>query len=355
MGKEVRPDITEEEIALMEKILTVGSIQHKYAVRLQTVLSRARNRSTNDTAAFIGINIVTVSRYVRRFNEGGINSLLSDKTRLPGKQPISDEVKNELSRIVCNEKPESGTHWSTRELGKRLGIGHSSVNTILRDRGLKPHLVKQFQISNDPDFEKKLEDVVGLYLNPPENSVIFCVDEKSQIQALERSQPILPILPGVPERQTHDYYRHGTTTLFAALNVLSGKVIGDCKEQHKAADYISFLKMVNRKSPKGKTLHIIADNYSAHKTKEVREYLESMNGRFVEHFIPTHSSWLNLVERWFGEITNKRIRRDSWTSVDELEKAISDFIKTWNASGRRFKWVKSADKIMDSIAIASID
>ncbi len=355
MGKEVKPNITEDEIALMEKILAVGSIQHKYAVRLQTVLSRAKNRSTNDTAAFIGINVITVSRYVRRFNEGGINALLSDKTRLPGKQPISDEVKNELSRIVCNEKPESGTHWSTRELGKRLGIGHSSVNTILRDRGLKPHLVKQFQISTDPDFEKKLEDVVGLYLNPPENSVILCVDEKSQIQALERSQPILPLLPGVLERQTHDYYRHGTTTLFAALNVLSGKVIGDCKEQHKAADYISFLKMVSRKSPKGKTLHIIADNYSAHKTKEVREYLESMNGRFVEHFIPTHSSWLNLVERWFGEITNKRIRRDSWTSVDELEKAIGDFIKTWNASGRRFKWVKSADKIMDSIAVASID
>lgn len=355
MGKEVKPNIPEDEIALMKKILAVGSIRHKYAVRLQTVLSRARNRSTNDTAAFLGINIVTVSRYVRRFNEGGVNALLSDKTRLPGKKPISDEVKNELSRIVCNEKPESGTHWSTRELGKRLGIGHSSVNTILRDRGLKPHLVKQFQVSNDPDFEKKLEDVVGLYLNPPENSVILCVDEKSQIQALERSQPILPLLPGVPERQTHDYYRHGTTTLFAALNVLSGKVIGDCKERHKAADYISFLKMVNRKSPKGKTLHIIADNYSAHKTKEVREYLESMNGRFVEHFIPTHSSWLNLVERWFGEITNKRIRRDSWTSVDELEKAIGDYIKTWNASGRRFKWVKSADKIMDSIAVASMD
>jgi transposase len=355
MGKEVKPNTTEEEITLMEKILTVGSIQHKYAVRLQTVLSRARNRSTNETADFLGINIVTVSRYVHRYNEGGLNALLTDKTRKPGKQPISVDIKNELCRIVCNEKPEAGTHWSTRELGKRLGIGHSSVNTILRDRGLKPHLVKQFQVSNDPDFEKKLEDVVGLYLNPPENSVILCVDEKSQIQALERSQPILPLLPGVPERQTHDYYRHGTTTLFAALNVLSGKVIGDCKEQHKAADYISFLKMVNRKSPKGKTLHLIADNYSAHKTKEVREYLESMNGRFVEHFIPTHSSWLNLVERWFGEITNKRIRRDSWTGVDELEKAISEYIKTWNASGRRFKWVKSADQIAESIAKAKID
>jgi len=273
MGKEVKPNITEDEIKLMEKILTIGSIQHKYAVRLQAVINRARNRSTNDTATVLGINIVTVSRYVRRFNEGGINALLSDKTRLPGKQPISDEVKNELSRIVCNEKPESGTHWSTRELGKRLGIGHSSVNTILRDHGLKPYLVKQFQISTDPDFEKKLKDVVGLYLNPPENSVILCVDEKSQIQALERSQPILPLLPGVPECQTHDYYRHGTTTLFAALNVLSGKVIGDCKERHKAADYISFLKMVNRKSPKGKTLHIIADNVKRIKPRKSESIL----------------------------------------------------------------------------------
>jgi len=352
MAKEVKPNTTEEDIILMEKILAIGDIQHKYAVRLQTVLSRARNRSTNDTAAFLGINIVTVSRYVHRYNKGGLNSLLTDKTRKPGKQPIPIEVKNELCTLVCNEKPEQGTHWSTRELAKKLGIGHSSVNTILRERGLKPHLVKHFQFSNDPDFEKKLEDVVGLYLNPPENSIVFCVDEKSQIQALERSQPILPLLPGVPERQSHDYYRHGTTTLFAALNVLSGKVIGDCKEQHKAADYISFLKMVNRKSPKGKTLHIVADNYSAHKTPEVRKYLESMNGRFVEHFIPTHSSWLNLVERWFGEITNKRIRRDSWTSVDELEKAIDDFIKGWNTSGRKFKWVKSAEQISSSIAKA---
>jgi transposase len=352
MGREIFPNATDADIVLMDTILAVGNIQHKYAVRLQAVLSRARKRSTNDTAAFLGINIVTVSKYVHRFNEGGVESLLRDKTRLPGKKPIPVEVKNELSRIVCNEKPENATHWSSRELAKRLGIGHASVSNILRERGLKPHLVKSFQFSTDPDFEKKLEDVVGLYLNPPENSIVLCIDEKSQIQALERSQPILPLLPGVPERQTHDYYRHGTTTLFAALNVLSGKVIGDCRNQHKAADYISFLKMVDKKCPKGKVLHIVADNYSAHKTPEVREYLDSMNGRFVEHFIPTHSSWLNIVERWFGEITNKRIRRDSWSGVDELERAIDDYIKHWNKSGRKFKWVKSVEQINSSIAKA---
>jgi transposase len=355
MGREELPLLTEEDLSLMEKILFAGNLQHKYAIRLQTVLNRAKGKSTTDTASFLGINVVTVSRYVHRYNNGGIEALLQDKTRLPGKAPISDEVKNELCRIVCKEKPVNATHWSTRELGKRLGIGHASVNNILRERGLKPHLIKKFQFSTDPDFEKKLEDVVGLYLDPPENAVILCVDEKSQIQALERSQPILPILPGVPERQTHDYYRHGTTTLFAALNILSGKVIGECKDQHKAADYISFLKTVDRKCPKGKILHIVADNYSAHKTKEVREFIESKNGRFIEHFIPTHSSWLNIVERWFGEITNKRIRRESWSGVNELENAITEYIKQWNNSGRRFTWVKTAEEIKTSIKKARDD
>jgi transposase len=352
MGREIMPEASEDDLEFMESVLAAGDIKHKYAVRVQAVLSRARKRSTNDTASILGIDIVTVSRYVRRFNEGGVESLLRDKTRKPGKAPIAVEVKNELCRIVCNEKPESGTHWSTRELGKRMDISHGAVNVILRERGLKPHLVKKFQFSSDPDFEKKLEDVVGLYLDPPENSIVFCVDEKTQIQALERSQPILPLLPGVPERQAHDYYRHGTTTLFAALNVASGKVIGDCKDGHKAADYIAFLKMVDRKSPKGKTLHIIADNYSAHKTPEVRAYLDSRNGRFVEHFIPTHSSWLNLVERWFGEITTKRIRRESWSGVLELERAITDYITHWNKSGRRFRWTKSAADITASIKTA---
>lgn len=352
MGREITPTVNAEQIELMESILAAGDVQHKFAVRLQVVLNRARKKSTNDIAAILGIDIVTVSRYVRRFNEGGVEALLRDKTRKPGKAPIPIEIKNELCRIVCKEKPAGATHWSTRELAKRVGIGHSSVNVILRERGLKPHLIKKFQFSTDPDFEEKLEDVVGLYLDPPDNSIVFCVDEKSQIQALERSQPILPILPGVPERQSHDYYRNGTTTLFAALNVASGKVIADCKSSHKAADYISFLKMVDRKSQKKKTLHIVADNYSAHKTPEVREYLDSKNGRFVEHFIPTHSSWLNLVERWFGEITTKSIRRGSWSGVEELEKAIFEYIKHWNNSDRIFKWTKSADDIKSSIRTA---
>lgn len=349
MGKEVFPNASAEDLALMEKILWAGEVQHKYAIRLQAVMCRAKGRSTNDTADFLGIHVMSVSRYVRRFNDGGIESLLRDKTRLPGKAPIADDIKNEVCRIVCNEEPEGANHWSTRELAKRVGISHVAVGTILRERGLKPHLVKKFQFSTDPDFAKKLKDVVGLYLDPPENSIVFCVDEKSQIQALERSQPILPLLPGIPERQTHDYYRHGTTTLFAALNVLSGKVIGECRDQHKASDYISFLKRLDRQSPKGKALHIVADNYSAHKTKEVREYLDTKPDRFIEHFIPTHSSWLNLIERWFAEITNKRIRRGSWSGVGELEKAIGEYIKIWNGSDRKFVWTKTAREISKSI------
>lgn len=349
MGREVLPNATAEDIAFMAKILDKGAIQHKYAVRIQTVLNRAEGRSTNDTAAALGLHIITVSRYVRRFNEGGVEALLRDKTRKPGKEPISTETKNELCRIVCQEKPENATHWSTRELAKRVGISHNAVSRVLREHGLKPHLVKSFQFSTDPDFETKLEDVVGLYLNPPENSIVLCVDEKSQIQALERSQPILPLRPGVPERQSHDYYRHGTTTLFAALNVLSGKVIGECRDKHTADDYIAFLKRLDRQCPKSKTLHIVADNYRTHKTAEVRMYLDSKPGRFVEHFIPTHSSWLNLVERWFGEITTKRIRRDSWDGVTQLERAIGDYIKHWNKSGRCFTWTKTAKEIKGSI------
>jgi transposase len=347
MKKDILPKITAEDILVMGKILSEGQLQHKFAVRIQTVLNRSKGIKTNDVAEILCIHPMTVSKYVHRYNEGGLPALIRDKA------PIPQEVVNEVCRIVCQEKPEHTTHWSTREIAKRIGISHTTVRLILHERGLKPHIVENFQFSTDPEFMEKLEDVVGLYLNPPENSVIFCVDEKSQIQALERSQPILPLLPGVPERQTHDYYRHGTTTLFAALDVISGKVIGECKEKHKAEDYISFLKLIDKKSPKKKTLHIVADNYSAHKTKEVKEYLESKEGRFVEHFIPTHSSWLNLVERWFGEITNKRIRRESWTGVDQLEKAILEYIKHWNNSGRRFVWKKNVHQISASIEKAA--
>ena len=354
MGKEIKPEIKGNDLKLMEVILADGHIAHKFAVRLQTVINKAKGFSTNNTALFLGININTVSDHVQRYNDGGVEALLSDKTRKPGIKPIPEEVKNKLIQFVCQEKPKDETHLSTRELGKRFSISHTAVNTILREHGLKPHLVKKFQFSTDKEFKSKLADVIGLYLDPPENSIVYCVDEKSQIQALERTQPILPMGPGIPERQTHDYYRHGTTTLFAALNVASGKVIGKCNKSHKAEDYVKFLKVLDRQAPKGKVLHIIADNYSSHKAPAVKEYLKSKTGRFVEHFIPTYSSWLNMVERWFAEITNKRIRRDSWSSLKELEKAITEYIISWNKSGRRFCWTKTFDEVQNSIAKAKI-
>jgi transposase len=347
--KELRPNLNSEDKNLMEKLLSAGRIEHKYAVRLQTILLRDKGKGTVDISEFLGIHQSTVSLYINRYNTFGIESLLKDKTRKPGKKPICQEIKNELCRIVCNEKPKGETHWSCQTLAKHLGIGHSSVNRILHEFGLKPHITMKRNYSNDPDFESKLKDIVGLYLKPPENAIILSVDEKSQIQALERSQPILPIIRNVPQRQSIDYIRHGTTTLFAALDVLTGKVIGGCKETHRSEDFIRFLKKIDKSCAKKKILHIIADNLSAHKTKAVYDYLETLKGRFVLHFIPTHSSWLNLVERWFAEITNKAIRRGSFESVNELTQSINKYIKAWNKSGRSFTWTKKPDEILAKI------
>jgi len=352
--KELQPQLNQEDKDIMEKLLSAGHIEHKYAVRLQTILLRAKGKGTSAISEFLGIHQCTISLYINRYNNYGIDSLLRDKTRKPGKEPVSQEIKNEICRLVCKEKPKGETHWSCRSLAARIGISHTAVNGILREYGLQPHRVAKRNYSNDPDFEAKLTDVVGLYLKPPKNAIILCIDEKSQIQALERSQPILPIMQNVPERQTVDYLRHGTTTLFAALDVLSGNVIGECKARHTAEDYIRFLKKVDKVCDKEKVLHIVADNLSAHKTKAVYEYLAKNSKRFVQHFIPTHSSWLNLVERWFAEITNKQIRRGSYESVNELTKAIREYIKTWNKSGRSFTWTKTPDEILAKIRKASL-
>jgi transposase len=347
--KELQPHLNQEDKDLMEKLLSAGHLEYKYALRLQTILLRTKGKGTNEIAEFLGIHQSTLGLYINRYNSFGIGSLLQDKTRKPGKEPISQDIKDELCRLVCNGKSKNETHWSCRTLAKKVGIGHTSVNRILQELGLQPHIVKNRTYSNDPDFESKLKDVVGLYLQPPQNAVILCVDEKSQIQALERSQPVLPVIRNVPERQSVDYLRHGTTTLFAALDVLSGKVIGECNPTHNSEDFIRFLKKIDRACAKEKALHIVADNLSAHKTKAVYEYIDTVPKRFVLHFIPTHSSWLNLVERWFAEITNKRIRRGNFESVQELTTAIKEYIKTWNKSGRSFTWTKKPEEIINKI------
>ena len=237
---------------------------------------------------------------------------------------------------------------STRSLAKALGINHSFVNRVWREVGLKPHLTHQFKVSNDPNFEDKLRDVVGLYLSPPENAVVFCVDEKSSIQALDRTQPGLPMKPGRCGTMTHDYKRHGTSTLFAALNASTGEVIGQCKQRHRHQEFLSFIKTVEKQTPKDLDLHLIVDNYATHKHEKVRNWLKR-NKRVHLHFIPTSSSWLNLVERFFGLISDKQIRRGIFTSVRELEKSIMQFIKVHNENKKPFAWTKSADEIMSKV------
>jgi transposase len=271
MKREIAPELNAEDKTLIENILAVGKIFHMFAVRLLTVLNRSNGKETNEIAAMLGIHPMTASLYVKRYNVGGIKALVADKTRKPGKAPISEELKNKICTTARTEKPENATHWSARSLAKKFGIGHDAVNRILRERDIKPHLAKKFSFSTDPHFEEKLTDVVGLYMNPPDNAIVLCVDEKSQTQALERTAPLLQLLPHVPERQTVDYERHGTTTFFAALDMLTGNVIGECEDHHVAKEYIVFLKKLDKTCEKGKALHIIAGNYATHKTKEVSE------------------------------------------------------------------------------------
>lgn len=328
-------------------------MEHKQATRLQVILGRADGKPTKEIAGVLRMNPVSVSVIVRRFNERGVLGLLKQPNHKPGKKPVSQSVINKVLKVVQTQQPENCTHWSTRELAKRIGISHTTVHQILQAHQLKPHLVKRFRSSDDPAFEKKLEDIVGLYLDPPENAVVLCIDEKSQVQALERAQPILPLRPGIPERQTHDYIRHGVTNLYAALNVVSGKVIGALADRQRHQEYIEFLDLVDRRSSKKKVLHLIVDNASSHDTKEVREFFAARPGRFVVHYTPTHSSWLNLVERWFSEISTKQIRRGSWQSVKELEHAIMSYVHTWNESGKRFVWTKSSQEIITKVRKAT--
>lgn len=346
----IEPLATDGDLAVMRELVKEQHLDARQYRRVQIVLCRAEGIRPAELSVTLHLRPATVTETVKRFNEQGVQGLLYPERRHGGgKQPISESVEQRLVEMVKTTQPKDATHWSTRALADTFSISHTAVHQILRKHKLKPHLVKRFRRSDDPQFGEKLADVVGLYLNPPENAIVLCVDEKSQIQALERMQPILPLREGVPERQTHDYYRHGTTTLFAALTVASGKVIGSTKDRHRAVEYIGFLKLLDRKLPKGKELHIVVDNVSSHKTKAVQEYLESKPERFFIHYTPTHSSWLNLVERWFAELTNKRIRRGSWDGVRQLERAILDYIHEWNRSGKALQWTKTAGEILVSL------
>lgn len=328
----------------------------KTPVRLQErsrIILLASEGATNGAIAEkLGIGLNKVGRWRNRYAEkrhAGIEKDLPRGGNQGGKSSIEQaKLRSRVIAMTMKPPPNNATHWSTRSMAEALSISDSFVRRVWKECGFKPHLIKQFKISNDPNFEEKLSDVVGLYLSPPENAVVFCVDEKSSIQALDRTQPGLPIKKGRAATMTHDYKRHGTSTLFAALNVQSGEVIGECKKRHRHQEFLSFLKSVNKKTPKDKSLHLIVDNYATHKHEKVKNWLKR-NKRVHLHFIPTSSSWLNLVERFFGLITEKQIRRGVFSSVAELEHKIEEFLKAYNEKPKPFVWTKSTEEILEKV------
>jgi len=332
----------------LERLVADGKTGQKIAARARIVLASGRGLGTNAIMREARVSKPSVWRWQAAYMEGGIERLLRDKDKgeRAGKASISDAVRLAIVTKTAQEKPAAATHWSARTMAKAMGVGHTTVQRIWKEHGLKPHLTRTFKLSNDPNFAEKVVDVVGLYLNPPDKAVVLCVDAKSQIQALDRTQPGLLMKKGRAETMTHDYKRHGTTTLFAALDVKTGEVIGECLPKHRAKEFIRFLKKIDASVDKHLAIHAICDNYSTHKTPEVKAWL-AKHPRFTLHFIPTSSSWLNLVERLFAEITRQRIRRGVFKSVDDLKAAIVAWIEDRNANPKPFKWTAKADTILE--------
>lgn len=325
-----------------------GTTQQRVAFRSHIVLRAIAGKPNNAIARELGTSRPTVLLWRRRFQEGGLHALRHDLPRGQRIPPLSKKKVNEVIATTLQTTPPDATHWSCRSLATHCQISPASVQRVWNAHGLKPHLVHTFKLSNDMHFVEKLKDVVGLYMNPPEHALVFCVDEKSQIQALDRTQPSLPLKRGRAGTMTHDYKRHGTTTLFAALDILKGEVIGHCMKRHRHQEFLRFLRIIDRTVPKGIDVHCIVDNYGTHKKDEVKAWL-TQHPYFYFHFIPTSSSWLNLVERWFGEITRKRIRRGVFRSVPQLEKAIYEYIKHHNEHPRPFVWTKTAEEIVKKV------
>jgi transposase len=319
--------------------------------RARIVLLAAEGKQNREIALLCGVTRRTVGIWRKRFAEQGIAGIEKDAPRAGRRRSISEEVVREIIHKTTQETPPAATHWSTRSMAKATGLSPSTIGRIWRSHGLKPHLIRTFKLSRDPKFVEKLEDVIGLYLNPPEHALVFSVDEKSQIQALDRTQPGLPMVPGRRGTMTHDYKRHGTTTLFTALNTLDGTVIGTCMPQHRHQEWIKFLQLIDRETPKGKEIHLIADNYATHKHPKVQAWL-ARHPRFTVHFTPTSASWLNMVERFFRDLTVNRLRRGVFHSVDDLIAAIEEYLLRHNQDPKPFIWKKSAKDILDKVTRA---
>jgi transposase len=343
--------LSDADRTILERWSRGRSTQARLVTRACVVLAAAEGKQNKDIAVELKIARGTVARWRDRFAESGIAGLEKDAPRGGRPPKARDDLVRRIIEMTTQQKPTNATHWSTRTLAEALGTNRSLVNRVWRANGLKPHLCRTFKVSNDPHFAAKLIDVVGLYLDPPEHSLVLCVDEKSQIQALDRTQKSLPIYPGRCATMTHDYKRNGTTTLFAALDVAKGRLIGQCMPRHRHQEFIKFLKQIDAETPPELDLHLIVDNYATHKHPNVQEWLKR-HRRFHMHFIPTSSSWLNLVERWFREITDKRIRRGVFKSVEQLITAIQAYIEAHNSDPKPFVWTAKAQDILEKVGRA---
>lgn len=341
-------ELSQSDREILSKWSRGRSTQARLQQRAQMVLLAARGLGNKQIAQRLAVDERTVGLWRRRYRDKGVEGIIRDAPR-GGRRP--KERTGLIQTIIdkaTQDKPRSATHWSTRTLAKELGVNHTLVHRVWKAHNLKPHLSKTFKLSNDKHVVEKVEDVVGLYMNPPDHALVLRVDEKSQIQALDRTQPGLPFKKGRCGTMTHDYKRNGTTTLFAALELLQGKVIGACMKRHRHQEWLKFLRQIDRETALDLDLHLIVDNYSTHKNPQVKAWL-SKHPRFHIHFIPTSSSWLNLIERWFREITQKRIRRGVFNSVQDLVDAIMDYIQTYNQNPKPFVWTAKTKDIVAKV------
>jgi transposase len=343
-----RLPMSAEQSHQLQAWVRAPSTPQKIVLRARICLLAHEGKSNRQIAEQLHTSRPTVILWRKRFQETGVAGLEHEPSRPPHVNRSAETLIKRIVDTTLQSTPADATHWSTRTLGRHLGISHMTVARVWDRHGLQPHRVRTFKLSRDKAFVEKLTDVVGLYLNPPDKALVLCVDEKSQIQALDRTQPGLPLKKGRCGTMTHDYVRHGTTTLFAALNFLEGTVIGECFDRHRHEEFLHFLRQIDRQTPAGYDLHLIVDNYATHKHPSVQHWIKK-HPRFHLHFTPTSSSWLNLVERWFAEITRKRIRRGAFPSVPDLVQAIKTYIALNNADPKPFRWTKSVEQILEKV------
>jgi len=351
MRRAANIELTEHEQTTLIKWSRGKRTQARLVLRANIVLLAASGKQNKQIANELGISQPTVGKWRSRFAERRLNGIEKDLPRGGRKPSVRSKVEAEIIRKTTQETPADATHWSTRTMAKAVGTSKETVRRVWRDNGLKPHLTKTFKVSNDPHFAEKLVDVVGLYLDPPEHALVLSCDEKSSIQALDRTQKSLPMFPGRLGTMTHDYKRNGTTTLFAALSVTDGTLISKCQDRHRHQEWIKFLETIDSETVPEYDLHLIVDNYATHKHPKVKAWL-ARHPRFHMHFIPTSSSWLNVVERWFRDLTEKRLRRGVFRNVEELKQALDDYVAHHNANPKGFIWTAKAEDILEKVTRA---